>query len=140
MKKILYISHIDWDWIKQRPQFVAEELATSYKILVLYGRSLKRSNMVTNPRNGLEVKPFLPVPFYYNLGPITSLFEFYLKIYFNHVIKTFNPDYVWLTFPIYYKYLPSDLEAKIIYDCMDDATEFTQDNIKKKYLLTLKTI
>ena len=26
MKKILYVTNVDWNWIKQRPQFIAENL------------------------------------------------------------------------------------------------------------------
>ena len=35
-KKILYIMHVDWNWIKQRPHFIAEELTTWYDIKVVY--------------------------------------------------------------------------------------------------------
>ena len=39
MKKVLYVMHISWGWIKQRPQFLAEELAKYYEVDVFYRMS-----------------------------------------------------------------------------------------------------
>ena len=39
MKKILYVMHISWGWIKQRPQFIAEELAKTCEVDVYYRMS-----------------------------------------------------------------------------------------------------
>lgn len=44
METIIYIMHIDWNWIKQRPQFIAEGLSNKYKIEVFYKYSFKRRN------------------------------------------------------------------------------------------------
>ena len=35
-KKILYIMHLDWRYIKQRPHFIAEALSNFYSINVIY--------------------------------------------------------------------------------------------------------
>ena len=35
MKKMLYCMHIGWNWIKQRPHFIAEELANEYDLTVI---------------------------------------------------------------------------------------------------------
>ncbi len=139
MKKILYISHVDWDWIKQRPNYVAEGLSNFYEVLVLYGRSPKRSNMVKNSRKGISLKAFFPIPFYFSNGLIYKIHKIYLKIYFSYLIKKYDPDYIWVTFPLLYNYLPCNIKAKIIYDCMDDATGFTEDKQKQARLLQMET-
>ena len=36
MKKILYLMGIDWYWIKQRPQIIAEMLNKDYDVTVAY--------------------------------------------------------------------------------------------------------
>ena len=36
MKTILYLMHIDWNWIKQRPQYIAEGLSKKYRVIVMY--------------------------------------------------------------------------------------------------------
>ena len=36
MKKILYVMNVEWNWIKQRPHFIAEGLSKNYHVEVLY--------------------------------------------------------------------------------------------------------
>ena len=138
MKKILYIVHIDWDWIKQRPQYVAEGLARSYDLLILYGHSPKRFNMVKNSRKGLSLKAFFPIPFFLSNDLIFKIHKIYLKIYFSYIIKRYDPEYVWVTFPLLYDYLPNNLNSKIIYDCMDDALGFTENKQKQEQILEME--
>ena len=40
MKKILYLMGIDWYWIKQRPQIIAEMLNKDYDVTVAYYKEL----------------------------------------------------------------------------------------------------
>lgn len=138
MKKILYISHVDWDWIKQRPQYIAEGLSHFYETLILYPYSPNRSNMVKNSREGLDLKAFFPIPFYINSKIIYKLHKIYLKKYFRYIITKYDPDYVWVTFPFLYNYLPCNLKAKLVYDCMDDAAGFTEDHDKQARLLKME--
>ena len=83
MKKILYIMHIDWDWIKQRPHFIAEELNKSFDVKVLYSYSKDRSKLKKNEKNGLSTIPYLRIPFRRNSKLFYILNNFILKLYFN---------------------------------------------------------
>jgi hypothetical protein len=76
----------------------------------------------------LDVIPVFRLPFYENRW-IYELNKLYLKKYFNFIIKKFKPDFIWITFPQLFDYIPSDTCCKIIYDCMDLATgfEFSDD-------------
>ena len=68
MKRILYLSHISWNWIKQRPQFIAEQLAKDYIVDVYYRQPLKSkwrnlpSNKIKNDRY-ITVHSFTNLPF-----------------------------------------------------------------------------
>lgn len=42
--KILYIMHVPWGWIKQRPHFFAEYLNKDFDVDVVYKKPLKVSN------------------------------------------------------------------------------------------------
>jgi len=46
------------------------------------------------------------------------------KLYFKFIINKLKPEYIWITFPALYDYIPSNVKSKIIYDCMDDALAF----------------
>lgn len=138
MKKILYIIHIDWDWIKQRPHYIAEGLTNFFDVHILYGRSPRRYNMVKNSRNGLSLQAFFPIPFFLNIEFIYKIHKIYLKKYFSYIINKYDPDYIWVTFPLLYNYLPCNLKARLIYDCMDDALGFTDDDNKKARILEME--
>lgn len=135
-KKILYIMHIDWRWIKQRPHFIAEGLSNFYDVKVVHfcSKHYLFRNYDISSANGknLNVIPALRLPLYQNktIYPFNKLF---LKFYFKFLIRTYDPDFIWITFPQMYDYIPSDLNCKIIYDCMDLATGFDfADDFKAK--------
>lgn len=126
-KKILYFMHVDWDWIKQRPHFIAEYLSKNYDVLIIYPYHMRKSQLTKNERENLKLRPYFHVP------PIGKLkFNFldhlFLKMYIYLTLKTFKPDYLWITFPDLYDLIPSSHKSKIIYDCMDDAGEFDKQN------------
>ncbi len=137
-KKILYIMHIDWKWIKQRPHFIAEGLSNIYDINVVYFVSKRfifgNSYDSTANEKDLNLLPVLRLPLYQNKF-IYKLNKTYLKIYFKILIEKYDPDYIWITFPQLYDYIPSNTRCKIIYDCMDEATGFDFNNNFKSCIL-----
>ncbi len=130
--------HIDWRWIKQRPHFIAEGLSDLYDVNVvhfcskqyLFGNS---SSSTANEKN-INLLPALRLPLYQKKG-IYGLNKAYLKAYFKLLISRYDPDFIWITFPQIYDYIPSNTRCKIIYDCMDDATGFDfQNDLHSKIL------
>ncbi|MCE7700036.1 MAG: hypothetical protein K8E24_014835, partial [Methanobacterium paludis] len=145
-KKILYLIHIDWNWIKQRPQFIAEGLSKFFDIYVFAQREsiIKSKNLTKNDNKHIKIKKiksFFGLPFRNKTG-IKYLNEIFMKIYFKLVIKKYEPDYIWITNPILYDYLPSNLDCKLIYDCMDDAIgfDFKKEDAKTKILKSEKEL
>ena len=45
MKKMVYEMNVEWNWIKQRPHFLAEELAKYFDITVLYQYRYNRKGL-----------------------------------------------------------------------------------------------
>ena len=52
MKKIVYLMHVDWNWIKQRPHFIAGELSHFYDVEIFYRSSLLKQSTQSTKRNG----------------------------------------------------------------------------------------
>ncbi|SCG86388.1 glycosyltransferase family protein [Methanobacterium congolense] len=140
VEKILYLMHVDWDWIKQRPHFIAESLSHFYELEVVCQRSLRRSKDLTKKDNVVHVTPMFNIPFY-NTKLLYPVNKFYGKIYINYLLKKYDPDYIWITFPLLYDYVPSNSKYKIIYDCMDNAAAFDlNENLKLKVLELEKSL
>lgn len=64
--RILYVSNVDWNWIKQRQQFLAEALSQKNKVEVIYQykygqRHQFQSNKVETNGN-LNVLPMHVIP------------------------------------------------------------------------------
>lgn len=130
--------HLDWRWIKQRPHFIAEELSDFYDVTVVHFCSKQyifhNSDNLTKNEMNLKLLPAFRLPFYQNRF-IYLLNKVYMKIYFKILIEKYNPDFIWITFPQLYDYIPSNNRCKIIYDCMDEATGFDfQKNLHSKIL------
>lgn len=135
--------HVDWDWIKQRPHFIAEGLSNFFSVYIFAQRESinKPKELVKNDTKNVKVKSFFTLPFRDKKG-VRQLNELLMKIYFKLMIKRYKPDYIWITNPILYNYLPPNLNCKLIYDCMDDAIgfDFKKEGIKTKILESEKEL
>ena len=120
MSKIVYMMHVDWDWIKQRPHFIAEGLSQFYEVHAFCRTPIIKSSHRTKAVN-VKVHHFYTLPFCYK-KVIHGLNKLYLKLYFWYFLKKYNPEFLWIPFPTLYEYIPKN-KYKIVYDCMDDYTE-----------------
>ena len=126
--------HVDWAWIKQRPHFIAEGLSENFQLKVIHFRSKHYLFKKTESKGELSISSAFRLPYYEN-EIIYNLNKVYLEFYFERLIKKFKPDFIWITFPQLYDYIPSNLDCKIIYDCMDLPTGFDfSDDFKLKIL------
>lgn len=127
MKKILYLSHVAWGWIKQRPQFIAEELSRGFQIDCYYTKSNKFSNANGDFKEGnLTVKGFRFWPFErITFIPLTWLDGINKLIFNSYHIDIAEYDIIWITDPRYYFLIKGKTRGKtLVYDCMDDMLEF----------------
>jgi hypothetical protein len=126
--------NVDWDWIKQRPHFIAEHLTKSNNVLIIYPYSWKRKNLSSNSPNGVHLYPFYRVPFGNKIRAFAKINEIILREICRILIKIYRPDIVWVSSPEFCNYLPGKFSAKLVYDCMDDVTSFPNTEFQKKNL------
>ena len=50
----------------------------------------------------------------------------------------YDPDFIWITFPQLYDYIPPNTKCKVIYDCMDLSTGFDFPESFKSKILNLE--
>ena len=138
-KKMLYFIHIDWRWIKQRPQFLCESMGDFYDITAIYPRAYRTSRLVnlSAPHNVL-LKGITRFPsFFVSRSRIMRNIEkTWVNLQLRHAAAHGPYDYIWTTTPLFWQQLKSAApKARLIYDCMDD-NEGISDSSLRKYTLT----
>src|SRR5215472_5155251 len=96
-RRILYLMHVDWRWIKQRPQFLAEGLAEDHDVLVLHRFCSTGRRLLVGEESRLPVRPLLPVPTgRKGLRWLTTPLQ---RTWVRFVAQDFSPDTIWITHP-----------------------------------------
>lgn len=126
--KIAYLMHVDWNWIKQRPHFLYEELTLYYNVDLYYIQKIynRTSNKVNNSRDvysSSKINTLKKFPFsgrFRNIRFVEKL------INRKSILSLKSYDYIWITSPIILDFVsPDNFQGKIvIYDCMDDFLGF----------------
>jgi len=136
--KILYVMHVNWDWAKQRPHFIAEYLAKRHHVLVRFPFAINRSQLRKNSSRGLSKYPFLVLPYSDQYAFIDRMSTWINRFINSILIGWFRPDLIWLCSPEYLAVIPANHRARIVYDCMDDMVEFQMHPFKKKKIKRLE--
>ena len=137
MKKILYIMNVDWNWIKQRPHFLAERLSSKFDVTIAYQYRYNRKKLQKRSVGDLNLRPIYLIP---KISGISCLSWINTKIMANKIMKIINdnpPDIIFLTYPSQIDFIPVNFSGKIFYDCMDNHSSFIQ-NIRERNLVELK--
>lgn len=135
-KKVLYFSLVTWKWIKQRPHFVALELAqyanynVDYRYQELYGKYMpneegKHVKNKIEKNTNFHVKPF-------KIFPATTNFRTKINSIWSVIRTSFwNYDKIILTHPnqtdFFFMKLQKIKGTKIYYECMDNYEGWEQD-------------
>lgn len=135
-EKILYLSHIDWKWIKQRPQFVADELKKYFEVYVLYMFQNRNRKSLQKRSAGKEnVFPIFTIPLAGRFAFTHKINIKFMSAQLSRHIRRFKGDYVYITHPLVSEFLPESFGGKIIYDCMDDhvalCVKGTEERVQK---------
>jgi len=141
--EIAYLMHVPWNWIKQRPHFLAEGLAKKCQVKVFYKFNYRQKNLVQNAmpssirRKALFVLPFERFDWVKQIN--LMLMRFQLK-------KPIGPSSViWVPDPYLFETI-HDLVGPdnfIVYDCMDDALSFplvAGNPQRKKTLMNMEAV
>lgn len=131
MKKMVYICPVDWKWIKQRPQFLAEELSVFYDIHVLYPFNNNRYGLQKGTKVDIPVTPWFSLPTWGGrLKSIPTFNEVFARKQIQFWLWKIQPEILWASMPWQLPFIPKRADLTIIYDCMDDypAIEFDGQN------------
>ena len=116
-KRLLYIMGIDWEWIYQRPQILAEKLAQDYEVTVVFPRSILQRRKARRIVEQFKMHILWTLP-YQEKNAFIGKLAFWMNHKIFHNIKTF--DLIYVGYPLYARYIPQDYKGMIIYDCMDN--------------------
>jgi glycosyltransferase involved in cell wall biosynthesis len=148
MRKIIYISLLDWYFTKQRPHHFAELLSKEYKVIFICRASWGNKHLRTHDDNqkikthfkinkNLDVIRIKLIPFS-TIKIINRINQYlYLKIIF-YINKIFKSDIFWITHPEQLLLIPKDFSDKVIYDCMDNYSQFVTDSGKRNKIVNLE--
>lgn len=135
--KILYLIHVCWEWIFQRPQILELLLQEDFSCTVvnktfLPGKKVTRSNILPKrmiPAYQLPGAEKLPL-----IGPINDLlYKWQVKRELDRAAKA-GEAYaaIWVCHPDLYPAIPEGYNGKLIYDCMDNHTAMASKEHRKK--------
>lgn len=113
---MLYIMGIDWNWIYQRPQILAQKLSEDYHLTVVFPRSIL-SRQKWEGDTHISYRILRTIPFQEKnrfLGWVANLFQ-------RRLFRDYQKyDFIYIGYPLYARYIPEDYRGYLIYDCMDN--------------------
>lgn len=134
MKKIVYVMQVDWNWIKQRPHFIAEHLSNKYDVTVMYQHRYTRTGYQKRDTGGLDIKPIYVIPKGDRYPVLRSINRWIKSRAIRRQTKKSNADCLYLTFPDQLDAIPANFAGKVIYDCMDNHPAFLSDAAERAAL------
>ncbi|MCB6704307.1 glycosyltransferase [Streptococcus parasanguinis] len=140
MKKILYVMNVEWNWIKQRPHFIAEGLSKNYHVEVLYRYWYNRKGLTLNRNeNSVKLSRIYSIPFITRFAKLKAVNDWIVSRKIKKVARKFDPDIVYLTHPNQFERFDNNYKGKVIYDCMDYHTAFITENSEQQRIKELET-
>lgn len=133
-KKILYLMHVDWKWIYQRPHIIAKGLEQEYDVTVAYAFNYRRQK--SWQKNNSKPKKLIPI-FNIPYEGKNIVLHFLNKVWIHYYRLRFSLggyDWIWLTAPFMLEYIRPACWDKVIYDCMDDEIELKRSRGNMKWL------
>ena len=129
--------HIDWNWIKQRPHFIAEGLSHFFKVDAWHEKTYAGKRNLVN--NSTQKHPNLSVQCIKRLPFSRFCIIYHINVLINRIIlrKCYkNADIIWVPYSLYLPYYKKNNRQTIVYDCMDDILEFDllSTSVKKRIM------
>lgn len=140
INKSLYLMNVDWKWIKQRPQFIAEELSRRCKLICVSPHWYNRKRLQTredSSLNAINMREFFGVPFGNKSIAVRKINNGLRSIFTWCILKKYQPDLLYVTAPEQYGAWMKRYKGKIIYDCMDNHVALSK-NEKAKFIIKKK--
>lgn len=135
-KRMLYLCPVDWRWIKQRPQFLAEELAKDFSMHVMYPFANKRSTLQRKQPSPVSPHPWFTLPALGGRVPgIAKVNSLLFRLQTRLRLRLFRPGYLWVSMPWQLDAIPESYRGCVVYDCMDDYPAITMDKAGREKLI-----
>ena len=133
--KTLFITHNNWNTIKQRSHFLSEKMhSKKNRVTVAYKWSPKKFNYSKN-NTKLNLIPCIFFPFsLLSIKFIRIIDELIWRFYLASMIKEQKFDNIIITHALFYRYLKNVNNSKIIYDCHDDLELFYKKSKLKELI------
>lgn len=129
MKRIAYFLNVPWSWIKQRPQFIAEQLAEEFEVHIFEELEFKKRIQKNRKDKSIFFHKMFRFPLQRKL-PILKLNHYLHRFQLKKILRGY--DIIWLTHPTQINYINvKKTNAIIVYDCMDDMLLFP--TVRDKY-------
>lgn len=144
--KILYFAPIPYNALKQRPQFLAEQLAKQHEVYYVEPTiSILKSITSHNydyKSHTYRVTPHLKVLRLSGLFMAYRSLELFDILHLNtvserlqlHRIAT-DCDLLWVGYPVWYNLVRGIRNKTVVYDKMDDNALITQNSLLRKFIL-----
>jgi teichuronic acid biosynthesis glycosyltransferase TuaH len=124
--KILYLMHVNWHWIRQRPHVIAELLATKHDVrLMHYAMYRTRHHAAERPPDMTHrVLHRIPGPLLRRVPGLEHLDRRLLALQVHNEARRFKPNCVFVLHPNFEPAVRDLDGVKVVYDCMDDHLAF----------------
>lgn len=134
---MVYIENVEWNHIKARPQYIAENLSDEFDITVYspYSYKLGKKNFVVDGNCKVQFVKKLPMEGKFPI--IAKINQWYRKVFFKKII-TPNIPIVFVTYPEAYEFIPENYTGIVVYDCMDNMLEFDMTDEKRESMKKLE--
>ena len=132
MKKIVYMMHVDWNWIKQRPHFIAEELAKEHTLTAVYQHRYLRKGFQKRDSGDIVLKPIYVIPRGDRYPLLRSINDKIKAAAIRYRVKKTKPDVLYATFPEQVGGISPQYAGMVIYDCMDNYPAFCATAVERR--------
>jgi hypothetical protein len=126
MKRVLYLIHLPWGWVKQRFHFIAEGLTEYFDVRIIHEKQYiyKHKLVRHESKANLKIQEVFKLPYIGN-ALFLRLNSAIIRYQLRKIMDEY--DFVWLTHPNLFDRVQGILpkRIKVIYDCMDDYLEFS---------------
>lgn len=125
--RLTLVTHVDWGHVRQRPHQLAVALTAHYDVTVVAPVSRKRGNLVHNPAPGITLARVWRMPGSYRNAGVAEANAMVAALQCGPQVR--KATAVVVTSPELWPWVaPSIGERALVYDCMDDALAFDQDD------------
>lgn len=139
-KKVLFLMHVDWNWIKQRPHFIAEGLAAFYDVTVVYRYRYRRKGYQKRGEKNFSgnVKKLYLIPKIDKVKFLKPINDFIRKYAVKKIIEKGNFECIYVNSPKQAMLIPERYTGKVVYDCMDDHIALAENKKVRESYYTLE--